>query len=130
MGRKKQTAYHEAGHAVIGRVLTLPCGRATIRSDDDSAGHAITPDPYACLYQWEKRGKVRNSQNAVWVARIITYMAGAEAEVEFLGKVPQDDDDDRYQISLMMEEIAPSDWERYEARLRRMTRMLVRPRRG
>lgn len=29
--RLKQTAYHEAGHAVIGRVLTLACGHATIR---------------------------------------------------------------------------------------------------
>jgi ATP-dependent Zn protease len=25
------TAYHEAGHAVIGRVLTLKCGEATIK---------------------------------------------------------------------------------------------------
>ena len=27
---KRTTAYHEAGHAVIARVLTLPCGPATI----------------------------------------------------------------------------------------------------
>ena len=26
----QRTAYHEAGHATIGRVLTLPCGQATI----------------------------------------------------------------------------------------------------
>jgi hypothetical protein len=53
-------------------------------------------------------------------------MAGAEAEVELLGKKPQGDGDDRDQISRMIEEVAPDDWNRYEARLRRMTRMLVR----
>jgi hypothetical protein len=39
------------------------------------AGHVITPEPYACLSEWERRGKVRDSGNAVWYARIITYMA-------------------------------------------------------
>ena len=43
------TAYHEAGHAVTGRVLSLPCGYATIRPDYAKAiaGHVITPEPYA-----------------------------------------------------------------------------------
>jgi hypothetical protein len=54
MSRKKQIAYHEAAHAVIGRVLTLPCGRATIKPDHDSAGHSFCPDPYFCIYEWEK----------------------------------------------------------------------------
>jgi ATP-dependent Zn protease len=27
---KRKTAYHEAGHAVLGRVLTLVCDSATI----------------------------------------------------------------------------------------------------
>jgi hypothetical protein len=33
----KRTAVHEAGHAVIGRVLGLPCGHATIKSDGSHA---------------------------------------------------------------------------------------------
>jgi hypothetical protein len=121
-------AYHDAGHAVLGRVLTLPCGRATIKPDYDegSANHSICPDPYACIYEWEKRGKMRDSDNAVWVARILQFMAGAEAEGELLGTTPQGDGEDRYQIALMLEEIAPADLDGYEARLRTMTRMLVR----
>lgn len=51
--QRKTTAYHEAGHAVIGRVLTLHFGRATIRPNyaEATAGHVITHDPHACLYQ-------------------------------------------------------------------------------
>ena len=124
-------AVHEAGHAVLGRVLTLVCGRATIErvtiQRDDSYGHAITHDPWATMSEWEKRGKVRFSQNAVWVARTIAYMAGAEAEIEIRGSQTWPGDaDDRLQIACMLEEIAPSDLDWYEARLRAMTRMLVR----
>ena len=43
----KATAYHEADHAVIGRVLTLSCGRAIIKPDRAEAGHALTDDPHA-----------------------------------------------------------------------------------
>jgi hypothetical protein len=31
----RRTATHEAGHALIGRVLTLLCGGATIRPNHD-----------------------------------------------------------------------------------------------
>jgi hypothetical protein len=126
--QRRTTAYHEAGHAVIGRVLTLVCGGATIKSDYDegSAGHSICEDPYVCNHEWRKRGKVRDSGNAVWVARILQYMAGAEAEAELLGKARGGDGNDRYQIARMLGEIAPADPDRYEARLRKMARMLVR----
>ncbi|MGY4311099.1 thermonuclease family protein [Bradyrhizobium sp. JR3.5] len=42
----RHTATHEAGHAVIGRVLTLLCGGAIIAADHEAgeAGHAITED--------------------------------------------------------------------------------------
>jgi ATP-dependent Zn protease len=125
--RLKETAYHEAGHAVIGRVLTLDCGGATIEPDHESAGHAITNDPWACLYAWEQRGKVREP-DAVWHARIITLMAGAEAVAVLLGAVSRGDGEDRYQIASMAEELqTPGEsWDRIEARLRAMTRMLVR----
>jgi hypothetical protein len=86
--RRTETAYHEAGHAVIGRVLTLMCGEATIKPDYKSRswGVSICPDPYACLEEWEKRGKVRGSTKAVFCARIIQSMAGAEAVGELLGR--------------------------------------------
>jgi ATP-dependent Zn protease len=129
---KKQlraTAYHEAGHAVIGRVLTLACGNATIRPDyaEMAAGHTITHDPYTCLHEWERRGHVRDSRDAHLHARIITYMAGAEAEKLLLGTKAIGDGDDRKQIELMAEELhRDTDWNWLEPRLRKMTRMLVR----
>lgn len=125
----KQTAYHEAGHAVIGRVLTLHCGGATIKPnyEEGEAGHAITHDPYGCLYQWEMRGHVRGSRDAVWHARIMGYMAGAETEMVLLGSGAVGDTDDRYQIALMAEELhRDTNWDKLEPRLRVMTRMLVR----
>jgi hypothetical protein len=123
--RKKQTAHHEAGHAVIGRVLTLPCGHVSIKPDykTRTAGESITLDPYECLSEWEKRGKVR-ALDAVWIARIVTYMAGTEAVAECLGAMEHGDHDDRLQIAPTMEELAPADEQRCEVRLRRMTRML------
>jgi ATP-dependent Zn protease len=126
---ERKTAIHEAGHAVIGRVLTLPCGPASIKRDHDSSGHAITHDAYLALHEWERRGHFRASGDAVWVARILTYMAGAEAEAEIVGTRGRGDGDDRYQIALMLEQVdspPPSDLVRYEARLRAMARMLVR----
>jgi ATP-dependent Zn protease len=125
----RQTAIHEAGHAVIARVLTLDCGGATIKPDHDSAAHAITNDPWACIFAWEQRGKVRNNQDAVWHARIMSFMAGAEAEVVLLGSAQGDDGEDRYQIDLMadqLDNIELADWIRLEARLRALTRALIR----
>jgi hypothetical protein len=42
-------AVHEAGHAVIGRVTGMSCGKATIIADHDSAGHAVVKDPWQTL---------------------------------------------------------------------------------
>jgi hypothetical protein len=107
----------------------MKCGHATIKPDADSAGHHICFDPYQTLYEWERRDKVRNSESAVWVGRILTVMAGAEAVAEPCTHRSGDhvgDGDDRYQIALMLENLNPPDADRYEARLRKMARMLVR----
>lgn len=92
---------------MIGRVLTLHCGRATIRPNYAKleGGHAITHDPYATLHEWGKRGHVRYSKDAEWHARIMTFMAGAEAEMILLGSGEVGDSNDRYQIELMAEEL-------------------------
>jgi ATP-dependent Zn protease len=129
IARRRRTANHEGSHAVIGRVLTLYCEGATIKPDyrARTRGCSICHDPTACLYQWERRGKVRENPDAVWHARIITYMAGAEGEAILLGAIADGDGDDRYQIELMAEQLENcKDWPKLEKRLRAMTRMLVR----
>ncbi len=124
---KRATAIHEAGHAVIGCVLGLLCGGATIIQDEDSAGHAITNDPWAILSAWETRGKYRETETA-FRARIIAFMAGREAEIALLSSSQGGDGDDQYQIALMADaELCddPEDWARWEPRLRRQTRRLI-----
>ena len=74
----RRTAYHEAGHAVAGRVLGMMCGRATIVPDFDAmeAGFTITEDPWKIDSAWETRGKYRASVS-VFRGRIMSYMARA-----------------------------------------------------
>lgn len=125
----EKVAVHEAAHAVIARVLTLSCGQVTIKPSyrNRSRGVSITHDPHVCLSAWERRGKVRNSADAVYIARIISTMAGAEAEAELLGVEPIGDGVDREQIEEMARELTGNySWPRLEPRLRKMTRMLVR----
>ncbi len=125
----ESTAYHEAGHAVIARVLGLSCGEVTIIADDDSAGHAIIADPWKTAWNWENRDRFRHARQA-FRGTIIARMAGAEAEREFFGQCRGGDDDDRYEIALLMDsrwtEIPADDWGQYEVRLRAQTRRLVR----
>ena len=130
MSDRESTAYHEAGHAVIGRVLKLPCGPASIEPDHDSSGHSMVAQPHEIQTMWGKR-RPHYSDDSVMRARIMAFMAGAEAEKEF-GFLPEGDSDDRYQIACMLEgELLPLSWsdekkERYEQRLRSKTRGLVR----
>ena len=125
----ESTAYHEAGHAVIARVLGLTCGQVSIIADDDSAGHAIIADPWKTIGDWDTRDRFRDPRQA-FRGTIIARMAGAEAEREFFGQCRGGDDDDQYQIALLMDsrwtEIPADDWDQYEARLRAQTRRLVR----
>ncbi len=119
----KATAYHEAGHAVIGRVLGLSAGRVTIRPDykTDTAGVAVGTTPTAFCAKNPER-----DEYAVVRAWIMTTMAGAETEAALLGRVALGDGDDRLQIGLMMEEyISDADWDTVETCLRRMTRTLI-----
>jgi ATP-dependent Zn protease len=62
LDRDATVAIHEAGHAVISRVLQLPSGRATI---DGKPGAYLTDDG--------------------GLASLLTALAGSAAEVELLG---------------------------------------------
>ncbi len=126
----ESTAVHEAAHAVIGRVLGMVCGGASIIPDNDFYGHAIADDPYAILWHWEQQGKFR-MPDSVFLGCILTFMAGAEAEVELAGASPElvCDGDDRGQITRMFDETV-LDEDENEERLRRLTRSLIRRHRG
>lgn len=58
---RRHTAVHEAGHAVVGRVLGLDCGVVSIEINrtDREAGHAIIADPSVTLSGWERIGRFR-----------------------------------------------------------------------
>jgi ATP-dependent Zn protease len=119
-------AIHEAGHAVIGRVLTIPCGSASIKSNRYSEGRStIIADRYECFKEWEKRGKFR-ADNAPINAMIITAMAGVEAEREIFGHcIEGHGDEDCYYTKKWLESLY-DDPDKKEQRLRSWARTLVR----
>ena len=129
--KQRATACHEAGHAVIGRVIGLPCGKVTIVGDDEhELGHAIVADP---IRTWERGDGPRKP---LVEASCISLYAGAEAERVILGEVGDpvgDGYDNEKATSLIMiigvrgaRYVGDDVWERYEARLRRRSNELVR----
>lgn len=136
------TAIHEAGHAVIGRILDLRCGGVTIVKNEaeGEAGHAIIANPWATVIAWEQRlyeqvehrgeaAKYRNFRSA-FRGTIMARMAGAEAENVILGACQGGDSYDRSDIEQMAAssdtEFSEAEWERFEPRMRRQTRRLIR----
>jgi hypothetical protein len=124
---ERATAIHESGHAVVGRVLGLVCGKVTIAADyrTRTSGYGIIADPWVTINRWEQRGRYRPPK-AAFRGRILAYMAGREAEEELLGYCPGGDDDDQYQIALMLMDLYPGEEAKFERRLRGVARSLVR----
>jgi len=123
-----RTAIHEAGHAVIARVLGIGCKYVILRQDGDSTGHEIIPDLNEIYRDWERAGIHHRGNRSACRARIIVFMAGAEAERACLGAAGVADAPDRHQIDLMLEScLAESAYaRRVAARLRAAARQLVR----
>lgn len=132
---ERHIAIHEAGHAVIGRALGLVCGEVTIvpNFEEREAGYSIVSEPDETTDAWEIQGRFRDNRT-VLVARLLHAMAGAEAEIEILGRCEGGVGADRREVDRILNDIgypettgdAQADMERYEQRFRRHCRRLVR----
>ena len=104
----RATAYHEAGHVVVGVVLGLVCVRATMAGEYGQTAFVASPS------------------RSTWAAlrgQILVLMAGGEAERECCPLGCGGDLDDLLEIRRMVGE---AELLELEPRLRRETRKLVR----
>jgi hypothetical protein len=120
--RARALPIHEAGHAIVARVLGVPAGRATIESSGRGAGFAEVAEPDECLRVWAAQGKRRPSYFAIDAAVLIS-MAGAISERHCLGQDTGGHGIDLADIDRYLP-IDPGDL--HKGRLERMTWMLVR----
>jgi hypothetical protein len=97
---RSATAYHEAGHAVIGLALQLPVAFVTIKPRASYPGHvsyapkhhsvgAVYPrgsyrKPIADMSEQDAFGNPVIERNDDWHARAVMSIAGGMAEAEFL----------------------------------------------
>lgn len=84
-----QTAYHEAGHAVVASYLGHGIRSLTVIEDEDSRGAArgypdmvTRADPDEWRLMWESDGRFRRR----FEAHIMTLIAGGLAEEKYLGR--------------------------------------------
>jgi hypothetical protein len=141
---KRRIAIHEAGHAVIGRVLGLPCTFGTVQPGKSESGQDyrgcvnLEDHPKMSMDEWLRRLSAHepikprfqhDDGNASLHARIIAAMAAAEAEAEILGSCSKHDWHDRECVKLLVDndlsDLSPDEWERYEPRMRRQAKRLV-----
>jgi hypothetical protein len=80
----QNAAIHEAGHAIIARVVGVLAGRASIVPTTKYLGIAETADPPECRTAWAARGRFRPERYAR-DACVIVSAAGAIAERVILG---------------------------------------------
>jgi hypothetical protein len=73
---------HEAGHAVIARILNIPAGDVAVGYDSRTGiyGFAMTAEPEYCAAVWAQQ-RLRSRLSATH-ARIVVAMAGVAAELE------------------------------------------------
>ena len=121
---------HEAGHAVIGRVLALKCYGVSVVPDfdDESAGHAICiTDPWMTIEHWDEIGIEHGwrDEDAAIRAGVLMLMAGCAAEQVILGvsESPFADLEDEYAAITNLSSIyGPEEMQRYQDRLHRFAR--------
>jgi len=102
--RLQATAYHEAGHAVVGYHNDLKFRYVTIKPSGDALGHVLSP---ASPKSFNPEFMTRTSYHAIvyWQRRLVTSFAGQFAEGKFLGKHPRHghDSDDQQAVNVAIE---------------------------
>jgi hypothetical protein len=121
--RARALPIHEAGHAIIARVLGVPAGRTSIESNDRGAGFAEVAEPEECLQAWKAQGRTRPSHFAIDAAIIIS-LAGVVAERYFFSG--QDTGGHGLDLSDVDRYLPIDPGGLYQHRLERMTWMLIR----
>jgi|SRR5579884_1318366 len=81
--RKRQTAYHEAGHAVIAFYLFLPFRYASVKPADGALGHVRFRK--APKWAYDEYSSRPLAQRAFWENHIIVSFAGRIAEQKYRG---------------------------------------------
>ena len=120
-----RAAVHEAGHAVIGRALNMPYGRATIIPDRQVPSIRLDD----LMVTWRHGDKLRRP---LIHSYIVASMAGREAEIVLLGEAADKIDDDldsahrRSMVQLVpgCRFVGDAAFCRYERKLRRRARQL------
>ena len=126
---ERHTAHHEAGHAVIARVLGLSCGGASIISEEGhSRGHSVIDDP---RFSWQRGdGPKRQAADAFCVA----LYAGYESEFACIDDFENGDHVDRERATGCLawagvrgaRFVGDDIWDRHERRLREKAGRLVK----
>jgi ATP-dependent Zn protease len=116
---RRVVAVHEAGHAVIARVLNIPSGIATIDPERPFASYA---GPLNAAIARARSGRKRRATQS-WDAVTIVHLSGQAAEVELLGQEHYGDYGDRQQVARLLWE---ADHTHRWPRLQQAARQLVR----
>lgn len=100
--RRERTAYHEAGHAIMARLLDCPTEYVTIERDADSLGHFQIPESWAALpvtvgpedairagyvsFDLDERHEAEYQAGRI-DEEVMILLAGTEAECVLCGRV-------------------------------------------
>jgi hypothetical protein len=114
-------ALHESAHAVIGRVLKIPCGEAYVDLQRKPIGFANLGSCEETWSEWQRQGRQRKPRH-MFIGMAMAGMAGAEAQNVLIGCNDGGDTNDRECVEVLLKG-APQG---VEARLRSFTKTLIR----
>lgn len=104
----RHTAYHEAGHVVIARILDLPCRHASIETLGDPDEAIVTHGRWDVVAIWSQQEVVPNDLDIAAFANVMCVMAGWAAQTELLGSCHGDDSEEREAIARVLGAFLPT----------------------